>query len=73
MRTEPSDLYLSTAQACAKLGGISRWTLMGLIRSGDITAIKGPAKNSHLHVPEESVNAYMARQTIGGHQSAGAA
>lgn len=57
-------MYLSTAQACAKLG-ISRWVLMNLIRSGEIEgAIKGKAKNSHLRIPEASVTAYIARQTV---------
>lgn len=67
-------MHLSTAQACAKLGGVSRWTLMNLISNGEIQAIKGPAKNSHIKIPEESVSAYLARQSLAPQpQDAGAA
>lgn len=67
-------MNLSTAQACAKLGGISRWTLMNLIKAGEIQATKGAAKNSHIHIPEESVNAYLARRNLAAQsQNVGAA
>ena len=65
-------MYLSTAQACAKLG-ISRWTLANLIKAGEIEAVKGTARNSHLHIPEEAISDYLARRTVGRRPVAGAA
>lgn len=56
-------MYLSTSQACGKLG-ISRWTLARLIEAGEIKAIKGSARNSHLRIPEESVERYLTRRTV---------
>jgi excisionase family DNA binding protein len=53
-------MFLSTSQACARLG-LSRWTLAKLIEDGEIEAYKGSAKNSHLKIPEESVVAYLER------------
>jgi excisionase family DNA binding protein len=56
-------MYLSAAQACGKLG-ISRWTLARLIKDGQIEAVKGTARNSHLHIPEHSIDAYLTRRKV---------
>ncbi len=60
-------MFLTTAQACARLG-LSRWTLAKLIEDGEIEAHKGKAKNSHFKIPEASVNAYLEKTkvTVGG-------
>ncbi|MFI6510045.1 helix-turn-helix domain-containing protein [Streptosporangium sp. NPDC050855] len=57
-------MYLSTAQACGRLD-IGRATLAKLIREGELEAIKGTARNSHVKVSEESINAYLKRNRIG--------
>ncbi len=56
-------MYLTAAQACGKLG-ISRWTLARLIAAGEIHAIKGPAKNSHLRILEKEIADYEARRSV---------
>lgn len=55
--------YLSTRQVCEILS-ISRWTVADLIRDGELTAIKGPAKNSHVKIDEDSVQAYIERNRV---------
>lgn len=56
-------MHLSTAQACGRIG-VSRPTMAKLIASGEIEAIKGTAKNSHIKIPEASVNAYLAQRKM---------
>jgi excisionase family DNA binding protein len=62
-------MLLSTAQACGAIGK-GRATLAKLIRKGEITAIKGPSKNSHLRIPLSSIQAYLERNRmpVGGEQ-----
>jgi excisionase family DNA binding protein len=57
------DVYLSTAQACGRLN-ISRDTLAKRIREGELEAIKGPARNSHVKVLLSSIEAYEERRRI---------
>lgn len=56
-------MQLSTSQACAKIG-CTRGTLAKLIREGKIEAYKGESKNSHVKIPEESVNAYLESRKV---------
>lgn len=69
-RTEgASDMYLSTAQACGRLN-ISKDTLRKRIRAGELTAIKGEARNSHVRVSIASIEAYEERRRIAREGSA---
>lgn len=55
---------LSIKATCKRLG-ISRWTVSTLIKTGEIEAIKAPGgKNASVKVIEESLERYIARQTI---------
>ena len=46
---------LTGPQACERLG-VSRATLLKLIKSGEIPAMKlGPSKQAHLRIPEDGV------------------
>ncbi|MDH2424837.1 helix-turn-helix domain-containing protein [Sphaerisporangium sp. TRM90804] len=62
-------MLLSTAQACGAIGK-GRATLARLIQKGEIEAIKGPARNSHLRIPLASIQAYLERNrmAVGGDQ-----
>lgn len=53
-------MLLSTAQACGAIGK-GRATLAKLIKSGEIEAHKGLARNSHLRIPLASLQAYLDR------------
>ena len=55
--------YLRTRQVCEILS-ISRWTVAELIKAGELTAIKGPAPNSHIKIDKDSVMAYIDRSRI---------
>ncbi len=57
-------MYLSTRQARERLGGISRTTLAKRIRDGELEAIKGSARNSHIKVSVASIEAYERRMRI---------
>lgn len=63
MRAEADSPLLSMAETCRRLR-YSRWTVRKLIRAGEIQAIKGPARNAPIRVYEQSVIAYLARNTI---------
>ena len=56
-------MYLSTAQACGRLN-ICRDTLAKRIRNGELTAIKGEARNSHVKVSLASIEDYEKRRRI---------
>jgi excisionase family DNA binding protein len=56
-------VYLSTAQACGRLN-VCRDTLAKRIREGELEAIKGPARNSHVKVSLASIEAYEKRNRI---------
>lgn len=56
-------MYISTAQACGRLN-ISRDTLAKRIREGELDAIKGPARNSHVKVFLPSIEAYEKRNRM---------
>lgn len=56
-------MYLSTAETCERLR-LSRWTVRKLVRSGELQAIKGPARNAPLRISERSVHDYEVRRTI---------
>lgn len=56
-------MLLSTAQACGAIGK-GRATLAKLIKAGEIKAFKGPAKNSHLRIPLESIQGYLERNQM---------
>jgi excisionase family DNA binding protein len=56
-------LYYTTREACDRLR-MSRWTLRKRIDEGEITAHKGPARNSRLRIDAASVVAYETRRTI---------
>ncbi|MGS2645934.1 helix-turn-helix domain-containing protein [Streptosporangium sp. G12] len=62
-------MLLSTAQACGAIGK-GRATLAKLIKAGEIKAFKGPARNSHLRIPLESIQRYLERNqmSVGGDQ-----
>lgn len=62
-------MYLSTAQACGRLN-ISKDTLRKRIRAGELTAIKGEARNSHIRVSIASIEAYEERRRIAREGSA---
>ncbi len=56
-------MYLTRQEACDRLR-MSRWTLRKRISDGEITAHKGPARNSPLRIDAASVVAYETRRTI---------
>jgi excisionase family DNA binding protein len=58
-----SDVYLSTAQACGRLN-IGRDTLRKRIREGELVAIKGTARNSHVKISLASIEAYEERRRM---------
>lgn len=58
-----SDVYLSTAQACGRLN-IGRDTLRKRIRAGELIAIKGEARNSHVRILLASIEAYEERRRM---------
>ncbi|MFI7125923.1 helix-turn-helix domain-containing protein [Nonomuraea sp. NPDC050153] len=58
-------MYLSTAQTCGRLN-IGRDTLRKRIRNGELVAIKGEARNSHVKVSLASIEAYEERRRIAG-------
>lgn len=64
-------MYLSTAQACRRLN-ISRTTLAKRIREGELDAIKGRARNSHIKVSLSSIEAYEERRRIVADQESAA-
>jgi excisionase family DNA binding protein len=64
-------VYLSTAQACGRLN-ISRDTLAKRIREGELMAIKGRARNSHVKVSLASIEAYEKRNRMGAGQESAA-
>lgn len=55
--------FLSMAETCRRLR-LSRWTVRKLVREGEIKAVKGPARNAHIRVYEQSVEDYLTRYTI---------
>lgn len=55
--------YLSMREACEHLR-YSRWTVRRLIRQGELTAVKGPARNARIRVDADSLAAYLARNRI---------
>ena len=61
--SEGNRMYLSTAETCARLR-LSRWTVRKLVRSGELQAIKGPARNAPLRISERSIHDYEVRRTI---------
>lgn len=56
-------MFLSTKETCLRLRK-SRWTVMDLIKSGELDAVKGPTRNSHLHITEESITRYIERHRV---------
>lgn len=56
-------MYLSTAQACGRLN-VSRDTLRKRIREGELVAIKGPARNSHVKISLASIEAYEKKRRM---------
>lgn len=60
-----SDVYLSTAQTCGRLN-IGRDTLRKRILDGELVAIKGEARNSHVKVLLASIEAYEKKRQITG-------
>jgi excisionase family DNA binding protein len=56
-------MYLSTAETCERLR-LSRWTVSKLVRSGELEAVKGPARNSPLRITKASIDAYVERYTV---------
>lgn len=56
-------MYLSTAQACGRLN-ISRDTLRKRIRAGELVAIKGPARNSHVKISLASIEEYEKKRRM---------
>lgn len=65
------DVYISTAQACGRLN-ISRDTLAKRIREGELDAIKGTARNSHVKVSLPSIEAYEERRRIAADEESAA-
>jgi excisionase family DNA binding protein len=56
-------MFISVKEAGRRLRK-SRWTVMALIKSGELEAVKGPTAKSHVHVVEESVARYIERHTM---------
>lgn len=56
-------MYLTTAQACGRLN-IGRDTLRKRIRDGELEAVKGPARNSHVRVSLASIEAYEKKHRV---------
>ena len=63
MREKADGPFLSMAETCKRLR-LSRWTVRKLVRSGELQAVKGPAKNAPIKVYETSVEGYLARRRI---------
>lgn len=55
--------YLTTRETCEVLS-VSRWTVARLIRDGELTAVKGSAKNSHIRIDEASLKKYIERNKV---------
>jgi excisionase family DNA binding protein len=47
-----------------ELLGLSRWTVTKLIESGELDAMKGPAKNSPFRITKASVDGYISRHIV---------
>jgi excisionase family DNA binding protein len=56
-------MFLSTKETCEVLK-LSRWTVMRMIRSGELEAVKGAARNAPLRIKEESIRRYIDRNTV---------
>lgn len=57
-------MYLTTPQACERLG-ISRETLRKLIKSGEIEATRTkPGRYGHLRIKSESIDALLERNVV---------
>lgn len=63
MRAEAAPEFLSMAETCRRLR-YSRWTVRKLIQTGELQAIKGPARNAPIRVYTQSVADYLNRNLI---------
>jgi excisionase family DNA binding protein len=63
MSKEAAPEFLSMAETCRRLR-YSRWTVRKLIQTGELQAVKGPARNAPIRVYAQSVADYLARNLI---------
>lgn len=63
MREKVDGQFLSMAETGKRLR-LSRWTVRKLVRSGELQAVKGPARNAPIKVYKASVDDYLARRRI---------
>ncbi len=62
-RAEVSHMFISVKETGLRLRK-SRWTVMKLIQTGEIKAVKGPSPKAHYDVIEASVTDYIERRTV---------